>query len=168
VVVGRIGGAQLESRCPSDSGATKFRIAETPARTVARIRLREWTITGAVEGGNLSSQQLIHWTVNNDELANIRSFDGRSLVSFGALSVGFPRTADGCGALARTLLRRLFVVPAKLHLAVDALALKPLFQHAQGLIDIVVADDDLHSDLAFTYLSDLSDTDAIMGCGMAS
>jgi hypothetical protein len=52
--------------------------------------------------------------------------------------------ADGGGALAGALLRRLLIVTAQLHLAVDALALQLLLERAQRLVDIIVANDDLH------------------------
>ena len=48
------------------------------------------------------------------------------------------------GPLALATLRRLFEVAAELHFPEDALALHFLLQGAQGLIDIVVADVDLH------------------------
>jgi hypothetical protein len=45
-------------------------------------------------------------------------------IPFSALALGFPGTADGCRVLARAFLRRLFIMPSKLHLAVDALTLR--------------------------------------------
>src|SRR5262245_52222511 len=56
----------------------------------------------------------------------------------------FPRPADGLGLLAGALLGRLFVIVAELHLAEDAFALHLFLQSPQGLIDIVIANDDLH------------------------
>ncbi len=50
----------------------------------------------------------------------------------------------GLGALALAALRGLLEVAAELHFPEDALALHLLLQRAQGLIDIVVADVDLH------------------------
>ena len=52
--------------------------------------------------------------------------------------------ADCRRALAGTLLGRLLVMTAKLHLAIDALTLQLLLERAQRLVDIVVANDDLH------------------------
>jgi hypothetical protein len=48
--------------------------------------------------------------------------------------------------LAGALLGRLLVMAAQLHLAEDALALHLLLEGFQGLIDIVVANENLHSD----------------------
>ena len=45
---------------------------------------------------------------------------------------------------AGALFRRLLVMTAQLHLAVDALALQLLLERAQRLVDIIVANDDLH------------------------
>src|SRR4029078_3095105 len=54
-------------------------------------------------------------------------------------------TANGFRLFAGTLLRRLFVIVAELHLTEDAFALHLLFQRPEGLIDIVIANDDLHA-----------------------
>ncbi|MEA2757832.1 MAG: hypothetical protein QOH65_445 [Methylobacteriaceae bacterium] len=53
--------------------------------------------------------------------------------------------ADGFGPFACTLLGGLLVVTAQLHLPEDALALHLLFERLEGLIDIVVADENLHA-----------------------
>jgi hypothetical protein len=53
--------------------------------------------------------------------------------------------ADGLGFLARALLGGLFVMAAKLHLAENALALHLLLERLQGLIDIIVANENLHA-----------------------
>jgi len=42
------------------------------------------------------------------------------------------------------LFRRLFVVTAQLHLAIDAFTLQLLLERPQRLVDIVIAHDDLH------------------------
>src|SRR5690606_16637098 len=52
--------------------------------------------------------------------------------------------ADRGGPLAGALFRRLFVMTAQLHLAIDALTLQLLLERAQRLVDIIVANDDLH------------------------
>src|SRR5690606_8897881 len=65
-------------------------------------------------------------------------------VALRALALELAGAADRGGLLARALLARLLVVAAQLHLAVHALALQLLLERAQGLLDIVVADDDLH------------------------
>jgi hypothetical protein len=56
--------------------------------------------------------------------------------------------------LARTLLGRLLVVPTKLHLAVNTLALKLLLQRPERLVDIVVTNDDLHIVSASAYMGE--------------
>src|SRR6476661_8638449 len=53
--------------------------------------------------------------------------------------------ANGLGLLASALLGRLFVVIAELHLAEDAFALHLFLQRPEGLIHIVIANDDLHA-----------------------
>src|SRR3546814_13495226 len=61
---------------------------------------------------------------------------------------------DRLGALARLLLGRLLVVAAQLHLTEDTLALHLLLQGAQGLVDVVVANGNLHG-LPTPFVSDL-------------
>jgi hypothetical protein len=53
--------------------------------------------------------------------------------------------ADGLGLLAGALLGGLLVIITELHLAEDAFALHFLLQSPEGLIDIVIANDDLHA-----------------------
>src|SRR5436189_157009 len=48
-------------------------------------------------------------------------------------------------AILRLLFGGFFVMTAKLHLAEDALALHLLFQRLQGLVDVVVTDENLHA-----------------------
>src|SRR5215475_7779884 len=67
-----------------------------------------------------------------------------SALALGALALELASAADRCGAFAGALLRRLLIVTAQLHLTVDALALQFLLERAQRLLDIIVADDDLH------------------------
>jgi hypothetical protein len=43
-------------------------------------------------------------------------------------------------------------MPTQLHFAIDAFALQLLFQGAERLVNVVVADDDLHVGVAFDYL----------------
>src|SRR5205085_8173164 len=68
----------------------------------------------------------------------------RRAFALGALALELAGAADRSGALAGALLRRLFVMTAQLHLAVDALALQLLLERAQRLLDVIVANDDLH------------------------
>src|SRR5687768_16251830 len=65
-------------------------------------------------------------------------------VALSPLALELASPADRRGPLAGALLRRLFVMTPELHLAIDALALQLLLQGAQRLVDIVIADDDLH------------------------
>src|SRR4051812_10719324 len=58
-----------------------------------------------------------------------------------ALAQELAVAADRLGALAGPFLRWLLEVPAQLHLAEDPLALHLLLQGAQGLIDVVIADE---------------------------
>src|SRR5215216_3478010 len=57
--------------------------------------------------------------------------------------------AHRLGLLPRRFLRWLLVEPPALHLAEDAFALHLLFQHAERLVDVVVA----HQDLQWLFLS---------------
>src|SRR3954447_14609880 len=67
------------------------------------------------------------------------------------------RAPDGLGLLAGALLRRLLVIITELHLAEDAFALHFLLQRPEGLIDIVIANDDLHALLSSAWPSDVQD-----------
>src|SRR4029079_2724229 len=57
--------------------------------------------------------------------------------------------AHGFGLFTGLLLGGLFVVPAELHLAENPLALHLLLQRLEGLIDIVIADENLHAASSF-------------------
>src|SRR6202007_91412 len=54
-------------------------------------------------------------------------------------------TADGLCLFAGLLLGGFFVMAAELHLAEDALALHLLFQRLESLIDIIIANENLHA-----------------------
>src|SRR5262245_11821947 len=69
---------------------------------------------------------------------------GQQAFALRALARQLARTANGFRLLARLLLGGLFVVAAELHLAENALALHLLLQRLEGLVDIVVADENLH------------------------
>src|SRR5919199_1577658 len=66
-------------------------------------------------------------------------------LALGALARELAGAADRLGSLARAPLGRLLVMIAKLHLAEDAFALHLLLQRLERLVDIVVADEDLHA-----------------------
>src|SRR5471030_3302366 len=61
-----------------------------------------------------------------------------------ALAQHLAIAADRLGLFARPSLGRLLVGAAHLHLPEDAFALHPFLEHAQRLIDIVFADENLH------------------------
>ena len=67
-----------------------------------------------------------------------------SLISVSALAVGFSGAADCSCSLSCPLLGRLFIVPAKLHLAIHTFALQLFLQRSKRLIDVIIADDYLH------------------------
>src|SRR4051794_6189603 len=60
------------------------------------------------------------------------------------LACELARAAHGFGLFTGLLLGRLFVMAAELHLAENSLALHLLLQRLEGLIDIVVANENLH------------------------
>src|SRR5258707_3431172 len=55
------------------------------------------------------------------------------------------RAAYGFRPFAGFLLGGLFIVTAELHLAENTLALHLLLQHLQGLVDVVIANENLHA-----------------------
>jgi hypothetical protein len=61
-----------------------------------------------------------------------------------SLALKLPRAADRGGVQAGALFGRLLIVPTQLHLAIDAFALELLLEHPHSLIDIIVANHDLH------------------------
>src|SRR5690606_31270422 len=73
--------------------------------------------------------------------------EGRLLdtVALHPLALHLAGAADSSGALTRTLFAGLFVVTAQLHFAIHALTLQLLLERAKGLVDIIVANDDLHT-----------------------
>jgi len=86
-----------------------------------------------------------HYIPSERRTARLRDL----IVAFGPLAVCLARTAHGSGVFTRALLRGLLVVAAQLHFTIDAFALQLLLESAEGLIDIVVANDDLHGRKAF-------------------
>lgn len=70
----------------------------------------------------------------------------RSAVLLGAFAIRLSRTSDCGGVLTSALLGGLFVVLPEFQLAINAFALQLLLKHAEGLVDVVVTYDDLHSD----------------------
>jgi hypothetical protein len=66
-------------------------------------------------------------------------------VALRLLAGQFMRAANGFGPLAGALFRGLLVSAALLHFAKDALALHLLLQRTKRLLDIVVANQNLHA-----------------------
>jgi hypothetical protein len=64
--------------------------------------------------------------------------------AFQALALQLAGAAHGLGGFAGLALGRLFEVPAQLHLTENALALHLLLERLQGLIDIVVANENVN------------------------
>ncbi|SBV33421.1 protein of unknown function [uncultured Sphingopyxis sp.] len=65
-------------------------------------------------------------------------------VALHPLALHLAGAADGGGVLAGTLFAGLLVMTAQLHFAIHALTLQLLLERAKGLVDIIVANDDLH------------------------
>lgn len=82
--------------------------------------------------------------------------------ALGAFTGQFPGAAHGFGALARFLLRRLFEVGARFHFPEEAFALHLFLQGAQGLFDIIVADNDLYDGQLSIWFQSLQTPD--MSC----
>src|SRR5215831_17206769 len=70
---------------------------------------------------------------------------GEEAFALGALAGQFAGPADRFRLFPRFLGGGLFVVSAELHLAENALALHLLLERLEGLVDIVVADENLHA-----------------------
>ena len=68
---------------------------------------------------------------------------GQKPLALSLLARGLSGSANGLGLFADPPFGRLLVGPPLLHLAEDALALHPLLEHAESLIDIVVAHENL-------------------------
>ena len=68
--------------------------------------------------------------------------------ALGALAGQLARPTNSLGLLPGALLRRLFVVHVPLHLAERAFTLHLFLEGFQGLIDIVVANEDLYQGLS--------------------
>src|SRR5664279_3934669 len=71
------------------------------------------------------------------------------------------RAAHGFGLFTDLLFGGLFIMAAELHLAENTLALHLLLQHLEGLVDIVVTDENLHA----AFLFDRAVDGVVTGCG---
>src|SRR5262249_1997763 len=110
--------------------------AETSAATAA-----ETTRPGAARTTGTTAARTTGCAERRLRLARDQAFTLR------ALSGELARPADRLRLLARLLLGGFFVVAAELHLAENALALHLLFERLEGLIDIVVADENLQTNV---------------------
>jgi len=77
---------------------------------------------------------------------------GQQAFALQLLASELARTADGFRLLAGFLLGGLFVMAAELHLAENPLALHLLFQRLEGLIDVVIANENLHAASSFQVI----------------
>src|SRR5205085_10384713 len=77
-------------------------------------------------------------------VSSSRRRDLPDAVALRPLALELARAPDRGGPLAGALLRRLLVMTAELDLAIDALTLQLLLERPQRLVDIVIANDDLH------------------------
>ncbi|KTE05374.1 hypothetical protein ATE71_18395 [Sphingopyxis sp. H115] len=66
-------------------------------------------------------------------------------VALHPLALHLAGATDSGGTLAGALFAGLLVVTAQLHFAIHALTLQLLLERAKGLVDIIVANDDLHT-----------------------
>jgi hypothetical protein len=69
---------------------------------------------------------------------------GEQAFTLGALARKLARAADGFRLFPGFLFGRLFVMAAKLHLAENAFALHLFLQRLEGLINIIVTNENLH------------------------
>ena len=84
------------------------------------------------------------WTVNDEVRSPLRKLAAGLEWLFlrtGPLTV----SAGHVGLFARTLFRRFFVVVPEFHLTEDTLALHLFLQRLKGLIDIIIANENLHA-----------------------
>jgi hypothetical protein len=95
-----------------------------------------------------SSHHKILTVIALDGLADTTA-DSASAIALGSLTVGLPSPTDCSGMLACALFRWLLVVPPEFHFAINSLTLEFLLQRAQGLVDIVVANKNLHGSPTF-------------------
>src|SRR5207237_4019584 len=84
------------------------------------------------------------WAASATDMRWTEGLGAGRAFALGALALELAGAADRGGALTGALFRRLFVMTAQLHLAVDAFALQLLLERAQRLLDVIVANDDLH------------------------
>ena len=110
---------------------------------------KEWVLGKTL--ATASYDRVVHlWDVD-DEGANPAPrltlkdhSDAVYAVAFHPLALHLAGAANSSGLFTGALFRGLFIVTAQLHFAVHALTLQLLLERAKSLVDIVVADDDLH------------------------
>ncbi len=69
---------------------------------------------------------------------------GSETLALDALALHLAGAADRLGGFARPAFGGFFVMPAKLHFAEHAFTLKFLFERLQRLVDVIVANENLH------------------------
>ncbi|OHD05093.1 MAG: hypothetical protein A3E77_17640 [Sphingopyxis sp. RIFCSPHIGHO2_12_FULL_65_19] len=79
-------------------------------------------------------------------------------VALHPLALHLAGAADGGSMLARTLFAGLLVVTTQLHFAIHALTLQLLLERAKGLVDIIVANDDLHTPCRLLFVKTICAT----------
>src|SRR5262249_52293454 len=79
------------------------------------------------------------WTPENLGLA------WKQPLALGAVAGELARAANGLGLFPGLFFGGFFVMPAKFHLAENALALHLLFERLEGLINVVVTNENLHA-----------------------
>ena len=72
-------------------------------------------------------------------------------VAFLLFTLHLAGTADSGGLFAGALFRRLFKMTTQFHFAVHAFTLQLFLQRAEGLINIIVANHDLHKKTQLRY-----------------
>mgnify|MGYP003140386631 CR=1 FL=1 len=90
---------------------------------------------------------------SGDDVSLVQVFGRLEAFAFQALALELTGAANGLGTLTGTLFRRLLVGTAEFHFPENTLALHFLFQRLQGLIDIIVANRDLHVQTAPSKLA---------------
>jgi hypothetical protein len=69
---------------------------------------------------------------------------GLEAFALDALAFHFTGAANRFGGLTGAAFARLLVMPAQFHFAKNTLALEFLFERLEGLIDVIVANENLH------------------------
>jgi hypothetical protein len=131
----RIGSAGAEAAAASAAGTTGSACATTSAARTTAAR---------------TARTLATWTART---AHNRWLAGQEAFTLHFLAGELARAAHGLGLLADALFRGLLEIIAQLHFTENALALHLLLERLQSLIDVVVANENLHPVSSFRSLS---------------